>query len=267
MLSAVFRQLSLDFKKVDSGIKNTTNLGPEDERLVHQKRVSAYLSLLISESVDVVFTDNRVTMLSSKKSSGMYKVRLHFMFAQADDSVLNAISLYVTGVKSLKAAKLIDNFIAANTRKIRSHPKSSRHGRRVFKIAVQGRFFNLADILKKVAEEYFAGEIDDVTIMWGRAVRHGRSRRRTRVYSRALGTYRYSDKSIRISPVLDCEDVPEFFVEWVVYHELLHHLLPVEQKGATRRYHTPLFKEYEQRFARYSDAQLWEKQNIYRLLS
>ena len=78
--------------------------------------------------------------------------------------------------------------------------------------------------------------------------------------------YSFDDRVIRVSPVLDAREVPRFVVEWVVYHELLHHVLPVEQAGGRSRYHTRRFKTLERAFAHYDEAKQWEEQNLEWLL-
>jgi predicted metal-dependent hydrolase len=85
--------------------------------------------------------------------------------------------------------------------------------------------------------------------------------------SRALATYSYDDKTIRISPVLDAPDIPLYVIEWIVYHEMLHHVLPVERNQGRRQYHTSRFKSLERAFVRYEEARKWEMANRDRLLS
>jgi hypothetical protein len=54
--------------------------------------------------------------------------------------------------------------------------------------------------------------------------------------------------------------VPEFFVEYIVYHELLHALFPpVAAQGGRRDVHTAEFKRFEKKFPRYREAIEFEK--------
>jgi hypothetical protein len=72
---------------------------------------------------------------------------------------------------------------------------------------------------------------------------------------------------IRIHPVLDRPDVPRYFVESVVYHEMLHHHLGgVPDRAGRTVYHTRAFREAEARFPGYGEALAWEKENLPRLL-
>jgi hypothetical protein len=66
--------------------------------------------------------------------------------------------------------------------------------------------------------------------------------------------------------VLDSPRVPRFVLEWIVFHEILHHVLPVERAGTRRRYHTEAFRAFERGFERYEEARAWEKENLEWLL-
>jgi len=87
---------------------------------------------------------------------------------------------------------------------------------------------------------------------------------------------------IRIHPVLDRAWVPRYFVAYVVYHEMLHHMIPsargnarqassniASAKGqiARRVLHPPEFLERERQFRGYDRALDWERRHINRLLS
>jgi predicted metal-dependent hydrolase len=66
---------------------------------------------------------------------------------------------------------------------------------------------------------------------------------------------------IRINPVLDIERVPPYFVEFIVYHEMLHAFLGVKNKNGRRSVHSKEFRELEKRFSDYEKAMAWEKKS------
>ena len=81
-----------------------------------------------------------------------------------------------------------------------------------------------------------------------------------------MGSFAVEDRIIRIHPALDQDCVPDYFVAWIVFHEMLHgkHEVqarerppPLPQRGVPRR--GAQFPEYERACA-------WEKQNLDRLL-
>jgi hypothetical protein len=224
----------------------------------HRKRISGFLSMLLPDPVDVVFTDNRSTMVSFKHRIGRLEVRLHRMFRHAGEGLLKTLARFIASSDSRSSAEL-DRFIERHADEIRARrspaAKQDKTG---------GRHFDPQQVLDEVCQTYFGGPVD-VSICWGRTARRRKSRRgRTR--SRALATYSFDDRTIRLSPVLDSAGVPLYVVEWIVYHELLHHVLPVERSGGRSRYHTSRFKALERAFESYEEAKRWEEENLEWLL-
>ncbi len=246
-------QLSFDFG--DPGQETGSDKEDID---IHAKRLAGYLTVRLPEPVDVVFTNNRSTMVSFKRGGGRLSVRLHRLFRLADENILDALALYI-GRKDRNSSRTLDEFIMKHRAEI--EPKTAR---RRSKLKTKGTHYDLAAVLDKLNLTYFDGGVD-VAIGWGRAPRRNKRGKARRV-SRALATYSFDDRSIRVSPVLDSGDIPDFIVDWVVYHEMLHHVLPIEERGGKKRYHTERFKNLEKAFEKYEEAKRWEKANIDKLL-
>ena len=82
-----------------------------------------------------------------------------------------------------------------------------------------------------------------------------------------MGSYSSDSKVIRIHPALDQSRVPRYFVEWIVFHEMLHHVHRARRGPDGRRcVHTPEFLEHERRFYAFERAQRWENENLDLLL-
>src|SRR4030067_243691 len=60
---------------------------------------------------------------------------------------------------------------------------------------------------------------------------------------RTLGSYCEQTESIRIHPVLDRENVPHYFIRYVVYHEMLHSILRREKNNGRGAIHSPEFSK------------------------
>ena len=61
--------------------------------------------------------------------------------------------------------------------------------------------------------------------------------------------------------------MPLYFLESVVYHEMLHHHLGgVPDKAGRTVYHSRAFREAEARYPLHRQALAWEKENLPRLL-
>jgi hypothetical protein len=56
------------------------------------------------------------------------------------------------------------------------------------------------------------------------------------------------------------------FVAFVLYHEMLHHMMPVERGGGRRELHPLEFREREREFRAFDRAVAWEKRSLSRLL-
>lgn len=72
---------------------------------------------------------------------------------------------------------------------------------------------------------------------------------------------------LRIHPVLDHDTVPSWFVGFVLYHELLHVVLPPIVRGSKRIVHPPAFRRAERVHPDYVRSLEWERANIPLLLA
>ena len=132
---------------------------------------------------------------------------------------------------------------------------------RQFAFAEQGRVYNLREIFDKLNAKYFRNRLKNYTIVWGR-------KRKTRPRDEIVfGTIQEDDRIIRIHPLLDRSIVPAWFVEYVVYHEMCHAVVPDEYDSAGRRIvHHAKFYERERRFHWFRRAKNWEDENLGRFL-
>ena len=127
-------------------------------------------------------------------------------------------------------------------------------------LLTEGRVHDLTVIRDRLNDRFFDGKLT-VPVTWGRG--GGRARRGRLTF----GSYDPVLRLIRIHPVLDRADVPLYFLESVVYHEMLHHHMGgVPDRAGRTVYHTRGFREAEARFPRHQDALAWEKANLPKLL-
>jgi len=214
---------------------------------------SRALAERLGQPIRLVVTDNRSTMLAARPKDGRLEVRLHHMFLTADDNILDAVGDYLSD-SDARAARLIDRFVEENrARFVASGPPPAA-------LRSAGRHHDLRAIADDLARRHFGGEVD-VHITWGKRVQPKRRQR-----SLQLGTYLPEERLIRIHPVLDQPWVPGFFVEAVMFHEMLHHDMPAIVRNGRRHYHTRAFRTRERSFEYHSAAQQWQKENLWRLL-
>lgn len=197
-------------------------------------------------------TDNRHSIISHSFSGGVLRVRLHHMFLDAPPSVVSALVRYVTSGER-EASVYVGHYIEANGARL------ARRSRGVPLLA-KGKRHDLLAIFQQLNETYFDGAVNAL-ITWGK---HGTKTGKRRTIK--LGSYSALDRLIRVHPVLDRTWVPRYFVEYVVYHEMLHHVIPSSRGVGRRLLHPPEFLEREREFRQYERALSWERTHIGRLL-
>lgn len=120
-----------------------------------------------------------------------------------------------------------------------------RRGRKVISSA-QGEIYDLDKMFVRLNRRYFRGDLVKPTLTW--------SQRRTR---NILGHHDRVYDTITISKTLDTLEIPERFVEFILYHEMLHVKHPARLINGRRYYHTNAFRLDERRFPHYEEAQKW----------
>ena len=201
-------------------------------------------------------TDNRRTMLSLHKRKELIEVRLHHMFLRAPAPVWDALSDYLFAADRAAAAE-----IARYIEQQREHIRRSQE--RPLALSTAGAHHDLHAICRDINLRYFEGQAD-VHITWGRS--HTGQKTRAARRSIKLGSYTARERLIRVHPALDAAFVPRFFVEYIVYHEMLHHVLPPTVHNGRRDLHGPEFQRRERKFEQYQAALAWERENLDRLL-
>ena len=112
--------------------------------------------------------------------------------------------------------------------------------------------YNLQEIFDRLNAEHFSLQLQ-TKIMWARG-----GQKKARCYRR-LGSYTPTKDLIKVHPLLDDPEIPAYFIEYIVYHEMLHAVYP-PIKGTERRYiHHQKFLEMERKFPKYQEAKVWEK--------
>ncbi len=103
--------------------------------------------------------------------------------------------------------------------------------------------YDLDRIFARLNRRYFQNSLPKPQLSW--------SVRRT---MRVLGHHDDVHETIVISRALNDVEVPEYLVEYVLYHEMLHLKHPARMVDGRRIYHSPAFRRDERRFDRYAEA-------------
>ena len=228
-------------------------LPPRDELLASARLLADALSDDLDKPVRLFVTDNRSTMVSFRREKERLVLRVHHMFLGASPEVVKALADYA-GRGGRASGLVIDRFVRDNTNNIRIGFQDRRK-----RLVSSGECCDLKEIYERINLVYFGGRIS-ARIGWGRGVAQRRRR------SIRMGVYDHLTRTIRIHPALDRPEVPLFFVEYIVFHEMLHQAVPGKDKGSRREHHGPEFRRQERLYPDYPKALAWEKANLHLLL-
>jgi hypothetical protein len=234
-----------------------TRLPERQAILAGAQELGLRLSRELKRPVRLTITDNRTSIVSFKRAPGVLALRLHHMFLAAPEHVVTALAEYA-GRGAHAAGTVLDDFIRLRQSAIRRERTLADTG-----LASQGRVFNLQEIFERLNQAHFDGRIS-ASIGWGRATAGARRRRSIR-----LGVYDARTQEIRIHPSLDRPEVPALFVEFVVFHEMLHQIYAdgaEPERAGRRRLHSRAFRARERTFPHFEMAQRWERDNLGLLL-
>jgi len=210
----------------------------------------------------LTLTNNRARIFSARPvpSGPAIDLRIHHSFVAAPESVLRAVADYL---ESGQGSALRRGALATIRQYFDGQSPSTPPLVSTRTLRPIGRTWDLRLLRDGLNRGYFDGVID-VDITWGRAA--PRRRRRSRSgFSIRLGSYNAGDNLVRIHPHLDRPEVPEYVVESVVHHEMLHAALPPVMKNGRRCLHTPEFRRRECLYQRHEDAETWLAEHLPRL--
>lgn len=193
--------------------------------------------------------DNRSTMLSVKWEPDCTKVSLHRMFLQAPQNVMQALACYLKG-EDRKLAPSIKAYIENNLQRL-----DYSHELDFSQLETKGRIYDLEKMYHHLNAEYFDEPLGLHMTWFGE--------RRRRVCKRVtFGLYHDPLRLIKINRLLDNKYFPDYFVSYVIYHEMLHYVCPtyVDENGY-KHIHSKAFKEREKKFKHFKEAQQWIRDN------
>ncbi|PID38446.1 MAG: hypothetical protein CSB49_05555 [Proteobacteria bacterium] len=212
-------------------------------------------------SLDLALTDNRSVMITVRRDAPRrhYDVRVHHLFCDAPEEIVDALARYIV-LDDRKASRALGRYIDFNDHRIREPSEDSKAARREVQLRTEGKHHDLQATFNVLNERYFKGEVS-AGITWGRNAARGKARSSVR-----LGSYTVEERLIRIHPGLDQGWIPPVYLQWVVFHEMLHAVLPIPTVNGRRQFHTRAFNEAEARFEGIAEARTWEHRHLPQLL-
>ncbi len=216
--------------------------------------------LVFTVGVDIVFHRNRRTLVSWSRKDAHGALRLHEIFAQAPEDVLEAVVRhFFTSIPRQETRKLrsrIMDFVDENRRAT----LGTDHLPRVR--PPQGRVYDLDQVRQNVTQHYVRERLHAPSppqIGWS-------YRKTPSLMGKWIEGPAGHPNLIVINRLLDDRKVPLFYVEYIVYHEILHDLFPIRRQAGRWVHHPVEFRRRERTFPRYNDARRWEAEELPELL-
>jgi hypothetical protein len=222
-------------------------------------QLQRYLKKNVTRRVSLTLDDDRRDLVKGGASiDNAIDLTLHGSFLDAPRRVLRALVRFLRRPEPHLRRRVVHLYRQTGLHRVGGPGPS---GSRRIVLRHQGRYADLKQVFDDLNERYFGGEIR-AFVTWGRRTRaHSRSR------SIHFGSYNWDRRVIRIHPDLDRGFVPRYFLESVLYHEMLHvQLGVVDGRGGRRSSHTAEFRRREQAWPGFERAKAWERANLHRFL-
>ncbi len=210
--------------------------------------------------IDIVFTFNRSTMISYRRRREAATLRMHDVFRDASTEVLEGVLrscfLPLSRRAAAQCGEAIHGFLHENHRRIEM--ANLRHHGPAKVIGSAGAVHDLDEVYHQVRRDYFPRKLIRLDLTWS-----------TRVSRHTMGQWCEQapgiNNLISINRMLDDRRVPRFYLEYLMYHEILHEVLPPRLVNGRRIRHFPEFKQRELEFVRFDEAIEWERTAISKL--
>ena len=241
----------------------------EDASAFAEADWETFLGSRLTRPVRVVYGRSRTSPLQARRTpagrttfardGAEWLLRLHTMFRGAPPDVREAVAdLLRSGRRAKRSCAVLDDWIAAN---LPRHPPPRVPDS---SLTQRGRHHDLAAIAGGILVAELASDFGPARkpprFTWGKS--RARSRRR-RGGALRLGSYDAEIDVVRIHPALDQEGVPDWFVRYVLFHELLHAVHPpVRGKDGRWIRHGKEFQARERAYPGLERALAWERRNI-----
>lgn len=206
----------------------------------------ARLQALSKHPIELKIIDGSTYASATKSAAGSLRLSVHRLFLHAPTPVLEALIRFAT--KPNRECRAVIRQMAHLFFTTIEPPLSD-----LSLSNPKGVFLDLQELYDRTNAEYFEGKID-VPIAWFPAPRYRRYRHIT------FGMYDRTVPLIRINRILDQCAVPLPFVEFIVYHEMLHAVCKsLLDKRGRLFVHTAEFRRREKEHKYYPFAKEWEK--------
>ncbi|MBL4771241.1 MAG: M48 family metallopeptidase [Planctomycetes bacterium] len=227
------------------------------------------LTQQLGAPVQVTFTRSRSTPVQAKAPTpGPFAqagadLRLHTFFTEAPTEVVTDLAHWLrVGKRARAASQRLDAYIHASVAQLPAKTPRRIH------LNPSGSHYELLPLLEVVrAQEFpdnFTAPPRDSPALPLPAITWSQQNPRGKLRSLRLGSYNRERNLVRIHPLLDDKLVPEFFVRYIIFHELLHAVHKSLKDTAGRWvHHSQAFRQREAQYPDYQAALKWEAKGLW----
>jgi hypothetical protein len=123
----------------------------------------------------------------------------------------------------------------------------------------KGLVYDLKELFDTINQQYFRSKIESF-IRWGTYA----SKTSYQTYFKDQHGNRHN--LITIAGVYNHPKIPEFAIKGVIFHEMLHIVIPRYKKNGRNVIHSPEFKKAERMYPFRDKWYTWERENIYKII-
>jgi hypothetical protein len=186
-------------------------------------------------------------VLTIRRREEVVYVRFSDLLRRAPTAVLEgAAALLLARVYRRKAPRTLVEPYLEYARSDRTRTRMNRMRRGRVRLAItnpRGEHFDLEKLFDDLNRNYFAGSLQRPHIGWS-----------VKNWRRQFGCYDPGPNQILLNRRMDRPGVPQFAVEYVLFHEMLHVKHPTRRSGCSLVSHSREFREEEKRFAEFERA-------------
>ena len=217
--------------------------------------------IIFSGWLEIKFTRNSSSLVSLSQQPEGGTLRLHELFCKAPTELLkDVIRLCFSNIDRTHARMLrsrILDYIGANR-----HLAVATMSLPIYR-GPQGNFYDLEKILKQVVRDH----VPERRLKNSRPV-IGWSRQATsKLMGKWIETPPREQNVILINRLLDDARVPSYYLEFNVYHEILHDLFSISRSRGRWVQHSAEFQKREKAFPLYAQAMEWEATELQNLVA
>jgi hypothetical protein len=185
-------------------------------------------------------------VLTIRRREEVLRVRFSDLLRRAPPAVLEgAAALLLSRIYRRRTPRaLAAPYLAyAKSERTRHRINHMRRGRVPAASNPRGRHFDLELLFDQLNAKYFEGALQRPAIGWSK-----------RSWRRQFGCYDPGPRHILLNRRMDRPNVPQYAVEYVLYHEMLHVKHPTRRSGCSLVSHSPEFRAEEKLFSEFTRA-------------